>query len=208
MNIFLVGATGRVGTEFVKLALPAGHRITAFVRDPKRMSVSDAGLTLQIGDLNNAASLRTAFLSGTWEAVVNAAGADPLKPSTLVTDCARALIPLAEEAHTPRYLAISGTAEMPKSLGGRISTAILRLTPVGNGIRDHDGAFALVRASRLDWALVGCPRIKDGPARGVFQTAGVFPGGMKTIFPGDAALALLRELEQPSVHRGIFGIWY
>ena len=53
MKIFLVGATGRVGSEFIKLALAANHQITAFVRDPKKLSVKNPGLTLQTGDLKD-----------------------------------------------------------------------------------------------------------------------------------------------------------
>jgi hypothetical protein len=56
--------------------------------------------------------------------------------------------------------------------------------------------------------LIGCPWIKDGPTRGTFKTAKVFTGGMKTISPGDVALAIFRELENPGVHRGILGVWY
>ena len=170
MKIFLVGATGRVGSEFIKLALAANHQITAFVRDPKKLSVNNPGLTFQTGDLKDIPSVRTAFFSGAWDAVVNVAGADPLKPSSLVTDTAKVLVPLAEEAKTPRYLAITGTAEMPKTLGGRISIAILMRSPVGHGARDHDGALLVVRASTLDWALIGCPWIKDEPSRGKFKT--------------------------------------
>ena len=208
MNIFLVGATGRVGTEFLKLALAADNRITAIIRNPKKLSVSHRNLVILTGDINDASSLRVAFLSGKWDAVVNVAGADPLRPSTLVTDAAKALVPLAEESKTPRYLAITGTAQMPKNLIGKISASVLRLTPVGYGVRDHDGAFAAVSASALDWALVGCPWIKDGPATGNFKTEKVFTGGMKTISPGDVAAAIFRELESPTVHQGIIGVWY
>jgi uncharacterized protein YbjT (DUF2867 family) len=119
MNIFLVGATGRVGTEFLKLALTSGNRITAFIRDPKKLSMSHPALTLLTGDLNNAASLKAAFSSGKWDAIVNVAGADPFKPSTLVTDAAKALIPLAEEAKIPRYLAITGTPRCQKTWAKR-----------------------------------------------------------------------------------------
>ncbi|HSP10143.1 MAG TPA: NAD(P)H-binding protein [Candidatus Dormibacteraeota bacterium] len=207
-NIFLVGATGRVGTEFLQLAVAAGHSVTALVRDSNKLALSDPRLTPVTGDLHDATTLAAAFSSGTWDAVVNVAGTDPLKASTLVTDAAQALVPLAEGTKTPRYLGITGTAQMPKTPLGRISTAILRRTPVGHGARDHDGAYAAVKASALDWALVGCPWIKDGPTRGTFKTREVFPGGMKTIHPGDVALALFRELEHPTVHREIAGIWY
>lgn len=208
MKIFVLGATGRVGTEFLRLALAAGHEVAVLVRDPRRLAVSDSRLAVHTGELGTPGSLAAAYGSGSWDAVVNVVGADPLKPSTLVTESARALIALAEAAGTPRYLAITGTAEMPKTVTGALSTFILRRTPVGHGVRDHNGAFAAVRASSLDWTLVACPWIKDGPGTGLYGRHAVFPGGMKTIHPADVAHALFSELEHPQVHRGIVGIWY
>ena len=205
--MYLLGATGRVGTEFLSLALTAGHSVSALVRDPSKVAAAPS-LTLFPGDLYDKAALRSSVVSGTWDAVVNVIGADPLQPSTLVTDSARALVSLCEETDSPRYLAISGTAEMPHTTIGGVAIAVMRRTPVGHGIRDHDGAFEIVSTSSLEWALVGCPWIKDGPGQGTYTTADVFPGGMKTIHPADVALALLHELENPAHHRQIFGVWY
>jgi putative NADH-flavin reductase len=207
VNIFLLGATGRVGMEFLQLALAAGHTVSALVRDPSKVAASPS-LTLFTGDVYDEAGLKTSFRSGTWDAVVNVIGTDPLKPSTLVTDAARAVVALCEQAKTSRYVAIGGTAEMAHTRIGAVSIFMMRRTPVGHGIRDHDGAFEIVTASSLDWAVVGCPWIKDGPGLGTYQTAEVFPGGMKTIHPADVALALFREVETPAHHRQIFGIWY
>ena len=207
MNVFLLGATGRVGTEFLRLSLAARYSVSALVRTPSKVTASP-GLTLYAGDVYDSDALRSSFLSGTWDAVVNVIGADPLKPSTLVTDSARALVALCEETQTARYLGISGTAEMPHTKLGGVAISVMRRTPVGHGIRDHDGAFNIVKASSLDWALVGCPWIKDGPGRGTYVTADVFPGGMKSIHPNDVALALFRELTEPAHHQQIFGIWY
>jgi len=207
VDVFLLGATGRVGTEFLRLALSSGYQVTALVRDPAKVAES-AGLTVFAGDVHDAEALASAFRSRAWDAVVNVIGADPLKPSTLVTDAAHALVALCEQTGTSRYLAISGTAEMPHTTNGGVTVALMRRTRVGHGVRDHDGAFAVVQASSLDWALVGCPWIKDGPTRGAFTVADVFRGGIKTIHPGDVALALFGELDNPAHHRQIFGIWY
>ena len=182
--------------------------MTVLVREASRLSVEGPALTTVVGNVTDSGSLKAAFQRERWDAVVNVVGADPLKPSTLVTDTARQLVPLAEASGITRYLAITGTAEMPKTLPGMISSAFLRLTPVGNAVRDHDGAFATVKASGLDWALIGCPWIKDGPATGRYQKSEVFPGGMKTIHPGDVAAALYSEISNPKLHRQILGIWY
>jgi putative NADH-flavin reductase len=207
VNIFLLGATGRVGKEFLQLALAAGHTVSALVRDPSKVAASPS-LMLFTGDIYDDDALRSSFRSGTWDAVVNLIGTDPLKPSTVVTDAARALVALCHETQTSRYLAISGTAEMPHTRLGGITLFIMRRTPVGHGIRDHDGALDIVASSSLDWALVCCPWIKDGPGLGTYTTADTFPGGMKSIHPADVALAVFREFEAPAHHQQIFGIWH
>jgi hypothetical protein len=137
---------------------------------------------------------------------VNTVGTDPAKPSTIVTDTARAIVAAMRAGGVRRYVAISGTAQMAKTPLGALSIAILRLTPVGNALRDHEGAFAIVTASGLDWTLAGCPWIKDGPARGYREHA-KFPGGMKSIAPGDVAAFLVDVLDEPSYSRRIVGIW-
>ena len=141
--------------------------------------------------------------------MVVAIGGDPLKPSTLVTDAARSILAAVKTAGVPRYLGVTGTAEMPsKTLIGRLSTIILRLKPVGNSIRDHDGAYALVSQSGLDWMLAGCPLVKEGPRRGGYKTSLVFPGGNKFIYPPDVADLFVRELTAKAHSGQVVGLWY
>jgi uncharacterized protein YbjT (DUF2867 family) len=203
MRVLVLGATGRVGGEVVRLAGAAGHEVTAFVRDPARLKTQPPHVA--VGDIARAETLRAA-VSGGIEAVVNAVGADPLKPSTVVTDTARAIVAAMHEAGARRYVAITGTAQMPRTALGALSVAILRRTPVGNAIRDHQGAFAIVTGSDLDWVLAGCPWIKDGKAGG-FREHARFPGGMKAIAPGDVAAFLVGVLDRPAVSRRVVGIW-
>ena len=203
MRVLVLGATGRVGTEVAGRASEAGHEVTAFVRDPVRLKVSTAHIA--VGDIARPDSL-VAALGGGIDAVVNAVSADPLKPSTIVTDTARAIVAAMRAGGVRRYVAISGTAQMPKTAFGALSVAILRRTPVGNAIRDHQGAFAVVTASDLDWTLAGCPWIKDGPPRGYREHA-TFTGGMKFIAPGDVGAFLVSVLDQPSYWHRIVGVW-
>jgi uncharacterized protein YbjT (DUF2867 family) len=203
MRVLVLGATGRVGSEVTRRASEAGHEVTAFVRDPARLRVQTAHVA--VGDIGRPETLAAA-LSGGIDAVVNAVGADPLKPSTIVTDTARAIVAAMHASGVRRYVAISGTAQMPKTPIGTLSIGILRLTPVGNAIRDHQGAFDIVTASGLDWTHAGCPWIKDGQARGYREHA-QFPGGMKSIVPADVAAFLVSVLDQPSYVRRIVGIW-
>ena len=208
MKIMVFGATGRIGSSVVEQALDAGHQVSAFVRDARRLTVGAGQVQVVEGNVLDSAEVESALRSG-FDAVVVAIGGDPLKPSTLVTDAARSILDAAKAAGTPRYLAVTGTAEMPhKTLIGRLSTFILRLTPVGNAIRDHDGAYALVTQSGLDWMLAGCPWVKDGPRRGNYKTSLVFPGGNKFIYPPDVADLFVRELTAKAHSGQVVGLWY
>jgi uncharacterized protein YbjT (DUF2867 family) len=208
MKVLVFGATGRTGTATIGQAAAAGHAVTAFVRDPKRLQNLPAGVAVAVGDIYKPETIEAAMAPG-FEAVIVVVGADPLKPSTVVTDSARAIVAAARKAKIPRYLGITGTAEMPqKTLLGRLSSAILRRTPVGNAARDHDAAFEIVSQSGLDWTLAGCPWIKDGETRGAYRRSQVFPGGMKTIHPGDIAHFLVSELSAHKYPNSVVGIWY
>jgi len=208
MKIMVFGATGRIGSCVVEQALAAGHQVAAFVRDAGRLTVGAGQVQVVEGNVLNSAEVETALAQG-FDAIVVAIGGDPLKPSTLVTDAARSILAAAKAAGTPRYLGVTGTAEMPrKTLIGSISTFILRLTPVGNAIRDHDGAYALVTQSGLDWMLAGCPWVKDGPRRGGYKTSLIFPGGNKFIYPADVADMLVRELTEKAYSGQVVGLWY
>jgi putative NADH-flavin reductase len=49
MRLFVIGATGRTGSEIVNLARTRGHEVTAFVRSPQKLSRAGS-LTIVCGD--------------------------------------------------------------------------------------------------------------------------------------------------------------
>jgi putative NADH-flavin reductase len=206
MQILLFGATGRVGQGITQQLLAQHHSITLFVRNKNKIATVDPHLTLVEGDVYNRESLLP-LTTTSYDAIINVVGADPLKPSTLFTDATRTIIDLFQESQSKRYFAITGTAQMPKTTWGTLTTEILKRTPVGHAIADHQAAYALIRQSKLEWTLIGCPYIKDGPTKSHYQTAAVFPGGFKTIHPGDVADAIVQQLHQSNLNH-IIGVWY
>jgi uncharacterized protein len=205
MHFIVFGATGRVGTCFTQQALLAGHKVTAYVRDRTK---APQGVFVIVGDVMDAGNVDQA-LHGGCDAVIMCIGAGALKPSTVVTQAMTTIVAAMRKAGIARLLAVSGTAEMPeKTWMGHLYTRLLRLTPVGHAVRDHDGAYAAVKGSALSWVLAGCNYIASGPAKGRYQTATIFPGGFKMIRPGDVARFLLAEAERPQYDKKIIGIWY
>jgi putative NADH-flavin reductase len=208
MKIIVFGATGRVGACVVEQAIAAGHDVTVFVRDRRRLKVGGDNVAIVEGDVRDQAAVRSSLEPG-FDAVVVAIGETALKASTLVTDGMHTIITAMKDRGIARLLFVSGVAEMPnKTFFGKLMAALLKITPVGHAIRDHDRAFEELKHSGLQWMVAGGPYIKDGPRVGKYQTSQVYPGGFKIIHPPDIADLVVRELTEQKFTGSVVGIWY
>jgi putative NADH-flavin reductase len=61
MNITVLGAAGGTGMQVVQQALAAGHSVTALVRSPEKMPVTDPHLRVAQGDATDQASVTRAL---------------------------------------------------------------------------------------------------------------------------------------------------
>jgi uncharacterized protein len=206
MKVIVFGATGRVGESFVKKATEAKHDVTVFVRNAAKLKAES--VKIYEGSATDEQAVCRAMRDG-FDAVIVCLGERALKPSTIMTDSIRAIISAMEQCNINRLLCVSGTAEMPnKTRFGEIYAAILKRTPIGHAVRDHDGAFELIKGSKLNWTLAGCNYLKSGPERGSYKTSLKFPGGFKIIHPPDVADFLLRELSESKYNQCVVGLWY
>lgn len=98
---------------------------------------------------------------------------------------------------------------MKASLAGSVGVAIMHISPIRYGVRDHENAFPIVKNSVLDSTLTGCPWIKDGQHTGKCTLSpNYFPGGFKTISPEDVADFIVKEAHEHKYSQEIVGIWY
>jgi putative NADH-flavin reductase len=51
MRIYIIGGTGKTGGELIKQALEQGHTVTALVRNPKKIKISNPNLSVIKGDV-------------------------------------------------------------------------------------------------------------------------------------------------------------
>jgi putative NADH-flavin reductase len=72
MNVLVFGATGGTGRLLVHQALERGHRVTAFARDPSKLSMTHANLRVVRGDVLLPATVEAAVVG--QEAVLSALG--------------------------------------------------------------------------------------------------------------------------------------
>jgi putative NADH-flavin reductase len=60
MNITIFGASGAIGQLLTQLALDSGDFVTAYVRNPKKISLKHPNLSLVQGELTNASTIEQA----------------------------------------------------------------------------------------------------------------------------------------------------
>jgi len=59
MNIIIFGATGGIGRHALKHALIKGHSVTAYVRSPEKMTISDKNLKVIKGEISDYPAMLT-----------------------------------------------------------------------------------------------------------------------------------------------------
>jgi len=79
MKIAVFGATGQTGLEFVKQALTANHHVTALVRSPEKMGLTNDNLNVIKVDVLDPTSFSEKLVG--HDAVVSCLGFAPQKPA-------------------------------------------------------------------------------------------------------------------------------
>ncbi len=194
-NVVVIGATGSVGRLVVAELLEAGHRVTAFARNPGRLALEHPALTRVAGDALDGEAVRRAVAG--QDAVVVTLGAGASRRSRVRSAGTLAVIRAMQETGVRRLL-VQSTLGAHDSRGNldffwkRIMFGLL-LKPV---LADHELQESLVAASGLDWTIVRPAAFTDGPATGAFREA--FPpterGLSLRIARADIAAFLARQL--------------
>ena len=202
MKLFLLGATGKTGSEIMRLALARGHEVTAFVRSPHKLSPATS-LTIVRGDPRNPESM-AAVLPG-HDAVLSVLGPHPreaLRPSTLVTDCARATVEAMTASGVPRLAIISAAVLFPEK--GLYYAFFRWLTR--HHARDLRGMEDLVRASGLAWTIARPPRLISSPDASFRAARDALPPGSRSMSFRSVAAFMLEAVERRSHLREVAGL--
>lgn len=171
LDIALLGATGKVGRLYLKLALAAGFNVRALVRDPGKLSPRE-GLTVVKGDSTRSSDV--AALIADVDVLVSCVGNS--KNTYIMEHTARCVLDAARALSTPpkaifiSSLGCSGTSWTIKMisilLGGKRT------------FDDYDAADGLIsRETTVPYVLVRPTGLTDLPGIGrytVFRKAVTF----------------------------------
>jgi putative NADH-flavin reductase len=194
MKLFVLGATGRTGTEIIDLACRRGHQVTAFVRSPQKLQATRS-LSVVRGDPKRQEAIAAA-LPG-HDAVLSAIGPPPkeaFSPSTLITDCARATVNAMTACGVDRLAIVSAAVLFPeKGLYFAFFRWLLR-----QHARDLRAMEDIVSTSGLAWTIARPPRLKQSPAAEFRALRDALPLGSRSMSYGSVAAFLLDAIEHGS----------
>lgn len=197
MKIALFGATGKTGTLLLEKLLSKSHVVTALVRTPAKITLASPQLTLVQGDALVLADVERAIEG--CDAVISVLGPPSLKPSTLLT-ISVGNIAKAMEAKGIKRIVSMGSVGILHEMGGlpgMIVGFILR-----NALKDHRGAYDILRDSPLEWTVIRPITLTDGAAKGRYRIADTgLPKDSRSISRADVADFIVRVLERGSYIR-------
>ena len=193
MRILVIGATGATGLEVVKQGLAAGHTITAFVRNPRRMTLTDTKLRVIRGDATNVSDL-TAAMKG-QDAVIVTLGPKSMKDMNQLTAITtRSIVAAMQQAGVQRIILMSSFVALRSQL--KFGTKLAARTVMKGMVNDKLSGEQLLRDSELAWTVVYPTKLTDEAKTGKYRVVGAHErlGMSNSIARAEVAAAMLTLL--------------
>ena len=166
MKILVFGATGTIGNELVKQLLNMGNSVSAFVRDPLKLTINHDNLEIIQGDVMDSAVVDGAVAD--HDAVLIALGAGAR--GQVRTTGTRNIIQAMKKSNVSRLICLSslGVGDSRGNLNFFwkyvMFGALLRVA-----YADHVTQEELVMQSGLEWTIVRPAAYTDGERTGSYK---------------------------------------
>ena len=199
MRIALLGASGTIGSAFLKRAVTDGHEVRCLTRDAGRVRASP-GATSIVGDARElGAVVRT--LAG-CDVVVSAVGPRTNTPDavSLLEATATNVITAMRTEALSRVIFVAGAGlALPgerRSFGQHAVSALVRRLAKWV-VAGKERELALYLASGLEWTALRPPRVVAGPPSGRMRLTHDRPRALR-VTSGDVAAAIAAVIADPA----------
>jgi putative NADH-flavin reductase len=197
VKLAIIGSTGLLGQELVAQALEEGHHVTAFARDPRKLTRSHANLRVVQGDVLDGSKSLEPAVEG-QDAVVSALGVgESFKPGGLIARSTPHVL-LAMEARGVQRLIVTSGIIVKLDLVPAIPRLLMRLL-MKELAADKKAGEDLLRQSRLDWTIVYPTRLTTGPKTGKYRSGERLKlSGIPRVSRADVADLILKSIGDTS----------
>ncbi|USK47935.1 SDR family oxidoreductase [Bacillus sp. CMF12] len=206
MNILILGATGRVGSQIVTYALHDRHNVTVLVRTPEKIQIKSEDLTIIQGNVLNKDDIVRAMHG--IDIVISALNTDG---TTTLSESMTHIIEAMENEGIKRIITI-GTAGIlqsrttPDSLRYQSRESKRKST---RAAKEHHKVYDILKQTTLEWTIV-CPTyLPDGERIGKYRIERSFlpEDGVEISVP-DTAEFTFRQIKTSDYIKSRVGIAY
>ncbi|MFV0524123.1 MAG: NAD(P)-dependent oxidoreductase [Acidimicrobiales bacterium] len=168
-NVTVFGASGKIGRHVVHQLLDAGHHVTAYVRDPAKLTTTHPDLNVIVGGLDDLEAITRAVTGA--DAVISALGPSLRRSATgtPVADGTRRIVDAMDAAGVRRFtgLATPSVADPhdQPTIKGALLPRFARLT-MPNAMTELVAMTDAVTGSDLDWTIARITNPTNRPAKG------------------------------------------
>lgn len=211
MKIVVYGASGMIGQRVTQEALSRGHKVTAIVRNPAKLTIAHPELTVREGNVFDVESVAGAVAG--YDAVINATRQNADEPSQTFVDAANALVAGLTRAGVRRLIVVGGAGSLEVAPGLQLLDSPgfnPAWRPGAIGLRD---ALDVYRTADIDWTYFSpAGFVAPGERTGKYRTGTdqlvIDEKGDSHISAEDYAVALVDEFETPRFVRRRFTVGY
>ncbi len=207
MRIIIFGSTGSVGRLLVEQALVQEHKVTAFLRDPSKLTIKHNNLQEMQGDVLSYATLENAVKN---QDVVFCALGDGNKGQLRAQGTKNILLAM-QKAGVSRFICQTslGVGDSRSNLNFFWKHVMFGLL-LKKAYQDHETQEKYIMQSPLDWVIVRPAAFTNGPHTGQYRHG--FNADDKTITlkisRADVADFMLRQITDNRYIRQTPGLSY
>ena len=214
-KIVLIGASGFIGSVILKEALDRGHKVTAVVRHPEKITLVHKNLVKKEGDVSFSETLSEVSKGAdTVISAYNPGWKNPVIAEETIR-VYKAILEGVRLSGVKRFLVVGGAASLYISPGKRLmDTGVIpeSFLPAVRALADVY-LIDLTAEKSIDWVFFSpAGIIEPGLRTGKFRLGKddmiVNEKGESQISVQDYAVAMIDEVEKPKHHRERFTIGY
>jgi putative NADH-flavin reductase len=198
MKILIIGASKGIGLSLLEQAVQQDHTVTALVRNPEQISLSNERLKVVKGDIRDQNSLETAMEG--QDLVCSCIGIGPTrKPVTVFSEGTKNILAAMKKTGTNLFISVTGIgAGDSKGHGGFLYDKLLQPLLLKTIYEDKDRSEAIIKSSDVNWIIVRPGFLTNGPVTGEYRVftdlTGIKAGNISR---ADVAHFILNQAENP-----------
>ena len=214
-NVVLIGASGFVGTAILSELLNRGNKVTAIVRNPDKISISNSNLSVVKADVSDVESI--AKVSEGKDAIISAYNPGWTNPN-IYEDTLKnypLILQAAKQSGVKRLLIVGGAGTLFCAPGLRVVDSGAIPESIMGGVKSLGEFYlnTLMNEHDIDWVFFSpAGTLEPGERTGKFRLGKddliVDADGKSHISVEDYAVAMVDELEKPAHHQERFTIGY